>query len=155
MKDLYKRLGIAPSSSESVIREAISSPGPTADAADLAAAEFVLLDKKRRGAYDRTYWVLNTIGELRSHLGLNFKTFWARGKLRDFTYEFAAAESRGPRRTIRSLRPADISRAFGLRGTDRASDYNHANRRLLVTACAFLAMTLAAVAMLVYYAIAK
>ncbi len=73
----------------------------------------MLLDKKRRGVYDRTHRVLKTVGGLRSHLGLNFKTFWVRGKLRDFTYELAIPEGRRPRRTIRSVRPADIRRAFG------------------------------------------
>ena len=45
-----------------------------------------------RRAPECTHRVLTTIGGLRSHLGLNFKTFWARGKLRDFTYELAGPE---------------------------------------------------------------
>jgi len=155
MKDLYKRLGISSGASAREIREAISPPASTADTAVLKAAEFVLLDQKRRAVYDRTHRVLTTVGDLRSHLGLNFKTFWTRGKLRDFTYDLAAPEGRPARRTIRSLRPADIRRAFGLRGTEPAGDYEGARRRTLAVAFLFFAITVAAVAVLIYYAMGK
>jgi len=133
----------------------MSSPAPTADAAILEAAEFVLLDKKRRAVYDRTHRVLTTIGGLRSHLGLNFKTFWARGRLRDFTFELTAPEGPRPRRAIRSIRPADIRRAFGLRGAEPAGDYEGARQRVLAVAFLFFAITVAAVAVLIYYAVTK
>jgi curved DNA-binding protein CbpA len=155
VKDLYKRLGIEPGASTLQIREAISSPVATADTMALAAAEFVLLDPKRRAVYDRTHRVLTTVGGLRSHMGLNFKTFWARGKLRDFTYELAAPEGRGPRRTIRSLRPADIRRAFGLQDREPSSGYEGSRQRLGVIALVLLAITVAAVVVLIYYTMAK
>ena len=154
VKDLYQRLGIQPAASTSQIRDAISSPIGTADAAALSAAEFVLLDPKRRAVYDRTHKVLTTIGGLRSHLGLNFKTFWARGKLRDFTYELAAPEGRQPRH-----HPLASARRHpqGLRaaGKDAASDYEDGRRRVLVIAFVLFAITVAAVAVLVYYTIAR
>ena len=155
MKDLYKRLSIDPASSAQQIREVMSSPVARADAAALEAAEFVLLDKNRRAVYDRTHRVLTTIGELRLHLGLNFKTFWARGRLKDFTYELAEPQGPRRRRTIRSIRPADIRRAFGLRAGDPASDYESGRQRLLVIACLLVATAVAAVAFLIYFAIAK
>lgn len=155
MKDLYKRLGIEPGASTSQIRQAISFPVPTVDAAALQAAEYVLLDPKRRAVYDRAHKVLKTIGGLRSHMGLNFKTFWARGKLRDFTYDIAAPKGRGPRRSIRSIRPADIRRAFGLQESVPASDYEDSKRRIGVIALLLLAITIAAVAALIYYTIAR
>ena len=117
MKDLYKRLGLDPSASPEQVRAAIESPAGAVEPADLESARDVLLDPNRRAVYDRTRRVLTTIGHLRAHLGLNYKTFWARGRLKDFTYDLSPpATGKRRRRVLRSLRPSDISRAFGLSG---------------------------------------
>ncbi len=155
MKDLYKRLGVEPGATEPQIRAAISSPGPAVDADARAAAEFVLLDAKRRAAYDHTHRVLTTIGELRSHLGLNFMTFWTRGRLKDFTYELVPSQGRLRRRTLRSIRPADITRAFGLHGGDPSTPGPGARQRRLLAAWLLFAVSLAAVAVLIYFAAAS
>src|SRR5437764_7359381 len=91
MKDLYKRLGLDDAATTEAIRDARSAPtGPAGalDAATREAAEFVLLDPRRRAVYDRNRQVLVTIGQLRSRLGLNLKPFWSRGGFGDFSYAY-------------------------------------------------------------------
>src|SRR3954469_19924769 len=94
MKDFYKRLGLDDDATADAIRGALVAPAEPArapDAATRVAAEFVLLDPRRRAVYDRNRRVLVTIGQLRSRLGLNLKPFWSRGGFGDFSYPFDPA----------------------------------------------------------------
>lgn len=124
MKDLYKRLGLDESATADAIREAPASPvtaGATRDDETRSAAEFVLLDPRRRAVYDRNRRVLVTIGQLRSRLGLNLKPFWSRGGFGDFSYAFdptggragvaAAAAAHPPQDPLAD--PRMLWRAFG------------------------------------------
>src|SRR3954447_20160912 len=92
MKDFYKRLGLdGDAATPDAIRAALAAPAEPAHALDAAtreAAEFVLLDPRRRAVYDRNRRVLVTIGQLRSRLGLNLKPFWSRGGVGDFSYAY-------------------------------------------------------------------
>ena len=91
MKDFYKRLRLDDAATADVIRGALAAPAEPAGALDAAtreAAEFVLLDARRRAVYDRNRQVLVTVGQLRARLGLNLKPFWSRGGFGDFSYPF-------------------------------------------------------------------
>ena len=95
--------------------------GATRDDETRSAAEFVLLDPRRRAVYDRNRQVLVTIGQLRSRLGLNLKPFWSRGGFGDFSYAFdptggragvaAAAAAQPPQDPLAD--PRMLSRPFG------------------------------------------
>ena len=87
MRDLYQRLGLDESSGENEIRAAL----PAADAAIREAAQFILLDRRRRAVYDRNRRVLATVGKLRARLGLNLTRFWPRARLGDFTAAVSTA----------------------------------------------------------------
>ncbi len=88
MLDLYKRLNLDPQANENAIREQLRahpSPETSLDPQLIQAAQHILLHPKRRAVYDRNYQVLCTIGQLRSHLGMNLRPFWARANSHDFT----------------------------------------------------------------------
>jgi hypothetical protein len=147
VKNLYKRLNIDESAAEQQVREALQSPAVALDPQTREAAAFVLLNPDRRAAYDRTHRVLWTVGQLRSHLGLNLKPFWARGRFKDYTVDASPAYRRPPR----SIRPADIARAFGLgREPVAVAGASRVRRRVLVAASLLLLAGLAVVGYFVY-----
>jgi hypothetical protein len=106
MRDLYKRLGLDESSDDGAIRAAVA----TADPATREAAEFILLDPRRREVYDRNRQVLATVGTLRAKLGLNLARFWPRSRFADFTIDLAASSgARG-----QYIDPMTMAWAFGV-----------------------------------------
>lgn len=148
MKNLYKRLNIDETATEQQVREALASPAVALDPETRDAAEFVLLDPDRRAAYDRTHRVLTTVGQLRSHLGLNLKPFWARGRFRDYTLDSSPPTDLRP---PRSIRPADIARAFGLgQQPVPIAGGSRVRRNVLIAAILLLGASLALAAYLVY-----
>ena len=131
MKDYYKRLGLDDDATPDSIRGALAAPADPARAPDAVtreAAEFVLLDPRRRAVYDRNRQVLVTIGQLRARLGLNLKPFWSRGGFGDFSYRYdptggrsaggaAAAGAHPPQDPLAD--PRTLWRAFGAGGRTR------------------------------------
>jgi hypothetical protein len=106
MRDLYKRLGLEESSGDGDIRSALAA----ADPATREAAEFILLDPRRREVYDRNRGVLVTVGKLRAKLGLNLARFWPRARFADFTIDLAASSAaRG-----QYIDPMTMAWAFGV-----------------------------------------
>lgn len=73
MRNLYKRLNISSSATNDQIRSAIKSCSNAQVKQDATA---VLLDTKRRAAYDQLHKTLLTIGALRSELGLSHGDNW-------------------------------------------------------------------------------
>jgi hypothetical protein len=166
MKDLYKRLGLDDAAPADAIRAALAGPAaapaaaPTAaplplDAATRTAAEFVLLDPRRRAVYDRNRRVLVTIGQLRARLGLNLKPFWSRGGFGDFSYPFdpagghtgAGAAAHPPQDPLAD--PRMLWRAFGRAGRRRQSAHGQVARGpsrlgLWLAAAAVLALCIVA-----------
>ena len=104
MKDLYKRLAIAPSASEDEIRRAL----PAAEEPARTEGEFILLQPDRRAVYDRNHRVLSTIGQLRGRLALGLRPFWSHGDHKDFTQLFSTG--RTDLRGIGENDPSDYSR---------------------------------------------
>lgn len=84
MKDLYRRLGIEPQSSDEEIRAALESRPA------MQGCSGILLDPARRAAYDETHHILKTIGLLRHRLGLDTGHSWFLDNCPDF------APRRGP-----------------------------------------------------------
>lgn len=117
MKDLYKRLSIPADSPAEVIRAAL----PSADVDARAAAEFVLLDVRRRAVYDRNRRALVTIGRLRANLGLNYTRLWARSELKDFREDLFTPEPPRPRRRVDSVMIAQAIRTARRHGTHHAA----------------------------------
>ncbi len=68
MKDLYRRLGIAPDATDTQVKGAIAR---ARDARLRRDAEHVLLDPERRAVYDRTRRTLRTLAVLRGGLRLD------------------------------------------------------------------------------------
>src|SRR3954454_13663806 len=107
MKDLYVHLGVDESSSGDAIRTALAS----ADDATREAAEYILLDPRRRDVYDRNRRAVATIGRLRANLGLNLTRFWPRSRFADFTIDLAPS----PRQSRQPDDPMAMAWAFGVR----------------------------------------
>ena len=112
MKDLYRRLRVHETASEEQIRSALV----WADPPTRAAAETILLDSRRRPVYDRNRRVLETIGRLRSHLGLNYTRFWARREFKDFWHDVLPLNTPQPQPPKRAVDPMMIARAFRAAG---------------------------------------
>ena len=108
MKDLYQRLDVHDTADEDAIRAAL----PTSDPAVREAAEFILLDPRRREVYDRNRHVLATVGRLRANLGLNLTRFWPRARFADFTIDLTPPP---PPRRPRTIDPMAMAWAFGVR----------------------------------------
>ena len=108
MKDLYKHLALPDSADDGAIRAALGG----ADPAVREAAEFILLDPRRREVYDRNRRVLATVGQLRANLGLNLTRFWPRARFGDFTIDLAPPPPSGRRRY---LDPMAMAWAFGVK----------------------------------------
>ena len=162
MKDLYKHLGLEETASPDAVREALATraaPGTPAESATRSAAEFVLLDPRRRAVYDRNRRVLVSIGQLRSRLGLNLKPFWSRGGFGDFSYAFdptggragAAAASHAPQDPLAD--PRMLWRAFGAGrrrgGSSAAGSVSRGPSRLGLWMAAGAVLALAAAALLI------
>lgn len=111
MKDLYKRLHIAPDADDSALRAALDR----ADTDSRAAAGYILLDPARRAVYDRHHRLLTTVGQLRSRLALGLRPFWSRAHHSDFNVPFAAP------RTPANLRPMDVVEATAHPAHDRSA----------------------------------
>ena len=110
MKDLYRHLGVSESAGDDAIRAAL----PSADPQTRDAAEFILLDPRRRVVYDRNRRTVATIGRLRANLGLNLTRFWPRSRFADFTIDL------GPRPQARPvvMDGNAIAWAFGFRAAN-------------------------------------
>jgi len=78
MKDLYLKLGISQDASSEDIEAALKNHP---DYADSAA---ILLDKRRRAAYNRSVSTIRSIGILRDRLGLDKELTWFRQTYPDF-----------------------------------------------------------------------
>ena len=92
MKDLYKRLGVEPTTADAEIRRAVAN----VDAMTRAAVEHILLVSRRRIVYDRNHRVLTTIGQLRGRLALGLRPFWSHGHHQDFAQPFVAPQRTDP-----------------------------------------------------------
>ena len=112
MKDLYRQLRVHETASEEQIRAALVAADPPIR----AAAEMILLDSRRRPVYDRNRRVLETIGRLRSHLGLNYTRFWARREFKDFWHDVLPMNTPQPQPAKRAVDPMMIARAFRAAG---------------------------------------
>jgi hypothetical protein len=134
MKDFYQRLKIAPYAEEATVRAALAD----ADPPSREAAEFVLLDPKRRRIYDRDHRLLTMIGELRMHLGLNYTRFWARQEYRDFWRELMPAQEPVGRRVDAMM----IARAFGAVGRHGRRHVRKPLNWLILVAVVAVAMAL-------------
>ena len=139
MKDLYKQLGVDESAGEDEVSAAL---GTVADPATREAAEFILLDPRRREVYDRNRRVVATIGQLRANLGLNLTRFWPRARFADFTIDLAPPPGR-PRR----IDPMRMAWAFGV-GSRSRRRRPWFLRRTFLTACAILLITAVVLALL-------
>lgn len=84
MRNLYIRLGIAPSASEQEIKAAIARCTNSAVKSDGLE---VLLDPSRRRNYDRVHRTLCDIGTLRAHLGLSHGDNWDCPQSEDYSAE--------------------------------------------------------------------
>ena len=84
MRDLYRRLGIAPGAAFHDIQEATAG---TQDPNLKAAALEVLLQPERRRAYDRLHSALTDIGYLRAHLGATNIGFGMGNEYTDFRFK--------------------------------------------------------------------
>ena len=124
MRDLYQRLGLDESSGENEIRAAL----PAADAAIREAAQFILLDRRRRAVYDRNRRVLATVGKLRARLGLNLTRFWPRARFGDFTVDLAPS----PIPHGGYVDPVTMAWAFGVQGIDPAARRHRRRHRAMV-----------------------
>ncbi|GHE20246.1 hypothetical protein [Halomonas urumqiensis] len=82
MRDLYRRLGIAPNASQDDIRDAIARCSHAALRQD---ATRVLGDERCRSEYDALYTTLSDLGRLRARLGLTHAPFWRDGLADDFS----------------------------------------------------------------------
>src|SRR5260221_1489819 len=91
MKDLYKHLGLDPSAFPPAIRAAL----PNTENATREAAQYILLNPRRRAVYDRNHRVLSTIGQLRGRLALGLRPFWSHGHHHDFTVPFSPTTPAG------------------------------------------------------------
>lgn len=89
MKDLYRRLGIEPQSSDEEISSALASKP------ELSEFSSILLNPERRAQYDETHHILKTIGILRHHLGLDTGHSWFLDNCPDFTPRKGPAAGRG------------------------------------------------------------
>jgi len=127
MRDLYKRLGLDESSGENEIRAAL----PTADATIREAAEFILLDPRRRSVYDRNRRTLATVGKLRARLGLNLTRFWPRARFGDFTVDLAPT----PIPHAGYVDPVTMAWAFGVQGIDPGARRLRRRHRAMVALC--------------------
>jgi len=117
MRDLYKRLRIPEDASDETIRQAL----PSTDAPLRQDVEFVLLDPRRRGVYDRNRRVLVTIGKLRAHLGLTYTRLWARSDFKDFWPDLAPADPGPRKRRVNSLMIAHAIRTAHRHGRRHAA----------------------------------
>jgi hypothetical protein len=106
MRDLYKRLGVSDSATEPELRTAVAGADPSVR----RDAEFILLDPKRRGVYDRNRRVLATVGRLRANLGLNLTRFWPRARFADFTHDLTPQATVHPQ----PMDPMAMAWAFGV-----------------------------------------
>ena len=139
MKDLYKQLGVDESAGEAEVRAALVD---VADPVTRQAADFILLDPRRREVYDRNRRVVATIGRLRANLGLNLTRFWPRARFADFTIDLVP-----PPRRPRRIDPMRMAWAFGVApGTPRRRPW--VRKRTVLVACAILLITAAALALL-------
>jgi hypothetical protein len=102
MRDLYFKLGIDPGAGIEDIAAALELHP------EMSAYAPILLDGKRRAAYDRTHAALSSIGELRHQLGLNDGNSWFLEKYTDF-----ARRRRSPpsAQTAQAAVPADTREA--------------------------------------------
>ena len=132
MKDLYKQIGVDESAGEGEVRAAL---GAVADPRTREAAEFILLDPRRREVYDRNRRVVATVGRLRANLGLNLTRFWPRARFADFTIDLAPPSGR-PRR----IDPMQMAWALGV-GSRPPRSRPWFSRRTFLTACAVLFIT--------------
>jgi hypothetical protein len=165
MKDFYKRLGLDDDATADAdaIRGALAAPAEPARAPNAAtreAAEYVLLDPRRRAVYDRNRQVLVTIGQLRARLGLNLKPFWSRGGFGDFSYRYdptggrsggataAAAGAHPPQDPLAD--PRILWRAFGAGGRTR----RHSGSGWSARGPSRLALWVAAAAVLALFVVA-
>ncbi|SDL21413.1 hypothetical protein SAMN05661010_01087 [Modicisalibacter muralis] len=82
MRDLYKRLGVAKSASDSEISAAIEACQHTVLKAEAAV---VLEGKPRREEYDRLHTLLCDLGRLRARLGLTHGQYWQGSVANDFS----------------------------------------------------------------------
>ena len=139
MKDLYKQLGVDESAGEGEVRAAL---GAVADRDTREAAEFILLDPRRREVYDRNRRVVAMIGRLRANLGLNLTRFWPRARFADFTVDLAPPPGR-PRR----IDPMQMAWALGV-GSRSRRGRPWFLRRTFLTACAVLFITAVVLALL-------
>ena len=140
MNDLYKRLGVDESAGEGEVRAAL---GAAADSQTREAAEFIVLDPRRREVYDRNRRVVTTIGRLRANLGLNLTRFWPRGRFADFTIDLAPSQPARPR----GIDPMRMAWAFGV-GSKSSRRRHWVRKRTLVTAFAILLITAVVLALL-------
>ena len=93
MNDLYAALGLAGPSSTSVIRRALDrmpSDDPLRE-----AAMFVLLNARRRAAYDRTWIAEAMIGSIRNELRLDSTTLWTTSPRIPWTASESERRARG------------------------------------------------------------
>ena len=139
MKDLYKQLGVDELAGEGDVRVALSA---VADPATREAAEFILLDPRRRAVYDRNRRVLATVGRLRANLGLNLTRFWSRARFADFTIDLAPPPGR-----TRRIDPMQMAWALGV-GSHSQRSRPWFLRRTFLTACAVLFVTAFVLALL-------
>ncbi|MEC9482221.1 MAG: hypothetical protein UMU75_02705 [Halomonas sp.] len=84
MRDLYKRLGIAPEATDADILAAIDGCQHTALRSE---ASVVLGVKSRRDEYDRLHGLLCDIGRLRARLGLTHGQYWLDSAANDFSLD--------------------------------------------------------------------
>lgn len=114
MKDLYARLGLQRTASDSEIAERLQQRPELQDAAS------ILLDAKRRSVYDRAHANLKLIGELRRRLRLDSGGSWFVQNHADFASKPSAPSATAPESPERGAvaeaprpaagRPADAGR---------------------------------------------
>lgn len=86
MKDLYLKLGISQDASPEDIEAAIKARP------DCAGSAAILLDKRRRAAYNRSVSTIRSIGILRDRLGLDKEPSWFQHTCPDFAPKLHVAK---------------------------------------------------------------
>lgn len=118
MRDLYKRLGVAPSCSIGELKNMILHCDHAGLKQDASA---VLLVESRRRAYDRLHATISNIGVLRGRLGLSHADNWRGDAANDFsvaadrpqsTYKQLASKLRRTNRRIRFENMLNSIKAF-------------------------------------------
>jgi hypothetical protein len=86
MKDLYLQLGISQDATPENIEAALK------DHPDHSATAVILLDKRRRAAYNRSVSTIRSIGILRDRLGLDKDSSWFQDTCPDFVPKMRVAK---------------------------------------------------------------